>query len=233
MTLAPVSATPGSGEIAQTLDRGLQILETLGHHNEGLSVAELVDLMGINRTVVARLLNTLEARGFVERRRGRYLVGVAVLSLARRSGGGITGLAIPLLEAAAEKLNATAVLHVSDGDEAVTLASIESPEATYRMGFRVGARTPMDVAAHGLAILAGRAPVPGEREEVTEARAAGYAVTSGEVLPGHVGISSPVKVGGRCEASIGVVVTESHPLSIEELGRQMVRTAERLALELG
>lgn len=233
MTLAPIPSAQGTGEIAQTLDRGLQILEAIGHHSDGLSVADLVETLGVNRTVVARLLNTLEARGFVERRRGRYLVGVAVLSLARRSGGGLTGLAMPLLESAAEKLNATAVLHVADGDEAVTLASIESPGATYRMGFRVGARTPMGVAAHGLAILAGRPPVSGERKEVSEARAVGYAVTSGEVLPGHVGISSPIKVGGRCEASIGVVVTESNQYSVEELGREMVRMAERLALELG
>ncbi|WP_162794657.1 IclR family transcriptional regulator [Nonomuraea lactucae] len=222
------------GEIAQTLDRGLQILECLGGRSGGLSVAEVAEAIGVHRSIAARLLTTLDRRGYVERRRGRYSLGFTLLSLARMSSAGITAVAMPLLEETAEKFDVTSVLHVVDGEEAVTLASVESPRATFHIGLRVGARTPLNVAAHGLAILAGREPRQGERPEVTRARSVGYAVTTGEVVPGYSGISSPVVVNGRCDASVGIVVPPQRgEFDITELGPAMAALAQRLALVLG
>jgi DNA-binding IclR family transcriptional regulator len=72
---------------------------------------------------------------------------------------------------------------------------------------RPGFRHALDRAAAGIAILAGRPAVPGERDSVAAARARGYATSHGEVLPGAMGLAAPIAIEGRpCDASIGIAV---------------------------
>ena len=76
-------------EISQTLDRGLRVLRVLAESPEGLTVTELSHRLEVNRTVVYRLISTLEQHGLVRRdARSRLFVGLGVLHLAsgRRDG---------------------------------------------------------------------------------------------------------------------------------------------------
>ncbi|MEV8152485.1 helix-turn-helix domain-containing protein, partial [Streptomyces fradiae] len=50
-----------TAETSQTLDRGLRVLKLLADTDHGLTVTELSHRLGVNRTVVYRLLATLEA----------------------------------------------------------------------------------------------------------------------------------------------------------------------------
>ncbi|MGH3586009.1 MAG: helix-turn-helix domain-containing protein, partial [Pseudonocardia sp.] len=139
-------------EIAQTLDRGLQVLEMLATVDGGLLPSEVATRLGVHRTIAARLLATLLRRGFVSKRRdGRYALGTTLLSLARQVSGNLLVIATPLLTEIAERLDATAVLHVADGEESVSVASIEPRTATFTVGLRMGGRHPLTVAADGLA----------------------------------------------------------------------------------
>ena len=54
-------------ETSQTLDRGLSVLEVLAEFPEGLSVTELSHKLGVGRTVVYRLVVTLEAHSLLRR----------------------------------------------------------------------------------------------------------------------------------------------------------------------
>jgi DNA-binding IclR family transcriptional regulator len=70
---------------------------------------------------------------------------------------------------------------------------------------REGSRHPLSVGADGIAILAGRPASPADTEDVRLARRRGYAVTTGALQPGAVGIAAPVLVSDRAAASLGVV----------------------------
>ena len=70
----------------------------------------------------------------------------------------------------AEELQMTAFLVVADGDEAVTIDSVEPTSLDAHVAYRPGTRHPIDRGAPGLALLAGRPAVPGERAEVAVAR---------------------------------------------------------------
>ncbi|KAF0805169.1 IclR family transcriptional regulator [Alcanivorax xiamenensis] len=84
----------------QTLTRALDVLELLERTSEPLSLTEVVAAMGEATTIVYRILQTLEARGYVYRRPQdkRY-------SYTGRSGGaGSISRAVDLLQAAADNL---------------------------------------------------------------------------------------------------------------------------------
>jgi len=91
---APVAG----GETSQTLDRGLRVLEVLAATPRGLTVSELAAQIGVNRTVVYRLVSTLLQRGLVRRDvAGRLYVGLGLLSLARGLEPVLRDLAQPVL----------------------------------------------------------------------------------------------------------------------------------------
>ena len=76
-----------AAETSQTLDRGLRVLRVLADKPDGLTVTELASELGVNRTVVYRLVSTLEQHALLRRdARGRLHVGLGILPLgpARR-----------------------------------------------------------------------------------------------------------------------------------------------------
>ena len=56
-----------TAETSQTLDRGLRVLRTLAAAPHGLSITALAAEIGVNRTVVYRLVTTLEQHGLARR----------------------------------------------------------------------------------------------------------------------------------------------------------------------
>src|SRR5262245_63155918 len=56
-----------TGETSQTLDRGIRVLRELAEAHGGLTVTELAARLGVNRTVMYRLLATLEHHSLVRR----------------------------------------------------------------------------------------------------------------------------------------------------------------------
>src|SRR5262245_51688788 len=100
-----------AAETSQTLDRGLRVLEVLAATPAGLTVTELAHVVGVNRTVVYRLVTTLEQHGLARRDpAGRLHVGLGVLALARGLQPVLRELAAPVLRALAERLGCTSHL---------------------------------------------------------------------------------------------------------------------------
>jgi DNA-binding IclR family transcriptional regulator len=187
-------------ETSQTLDRGLRALSVLAAHPAGLTVTELAGVLGVNRTVVYRLVTTLEQHALARRDpAGRMQVGLGVLRLARGLQPVLRELANPVLRSLAEDLGATAHLTMADGGEALALAVIEPSWTDFHVAYRMGARHPLDQGAAGRAILLGRDVAAGA--EVAER----FLQTSGELQPGARGIASPVLGVEGLEASVGVV----------------------------
>jgi DNA-binding IclR family transcriptional regulator len=195
------------GETAQTLHRGLLVLELLAESRDGLTVNDLAGRLSVSRTVVYRLLTTLAEHGLVTRdTAGRNRLGLGALRLARQARPQLVEVALPLLRRLADEVGATASLTVADSGEALAIAVVEPRHSEFHVAYRVGSRHPLDRGAAGLAILAGRPPFGGEPPAVTEARRRGYAVTSGHLQPGAYGVAAPVRSADEAlEASVGVI----------------------------
>ena len=169
-------------ETSQTLDRGLRVLRVLAESPEGLTVTELSNRLQVNRTVVYRLISTLEQHGLVRRdARSRLFVGLGVLHLASGVQPLLRDLAMPVLRGLAESLGSTAHLTVADGEEALALAVVEPSWTDFHVSYRVGARHPLTQGAAGKAI------------GLVERDEAAYAVTSGELQTGARGLAAPVR----------------------------------------
>ena len=90
-------------ETSQTLDRGLRVLRVLAESPEGLTVTEVAGRLAVNRTVVHRLVSTLEQHGLVRRdARSRLFVGLGVLHLASAVQPLLRDLAMPVLRSLAK-----------------------------------------------------------------------------------------------------------------------------------
>jgi DNA-binding IclR family transcriptional regulator len=206
-------------ETSQTLDRGLRVLHTLAAAPQGLTITALAAEIGVNRTVVYRLVATLEQHGLARRDgTGRLHVGLGVLALARGLQPVLRELSGPVLRALAERVGATAHLTVADGGEALAIAVVEPTWTDYHVAYRVGARHPLGQGAAGKAILLGRQS--GE----------GYVETVGEIQAGARGVAAPVLGVEGLEASVGIVSLGD--LDAVVLGPQVVAAAAQVAERL-
>ena len=187
---------------SQTLDRGLACLDLVAVADRPVSVDAAAAALGVHRSIVYRLLRTLELRRLVERDRdGDYVPGPYLAVLSRSVRRSLRSAAAPVLASLAERLHMTAFLVVADGDEAVTIDSVEPRSLDAHVAYRPGTRHPIDRGAPGLALLASRPPLAGERPEVTAAREQGWAQSESEVIPGMVSVAAPI--GG--EGSVAVL----------------------------
>lgn len=211
-------------ETSQTLDRGLRVLDVLAASAEGLTVTELASRLDVNRTVVYRLVSTLEQHALVRRDpRGRLHVGLGVLHLASAVQPVLRDLAVPVLRELAEGVGCTAHLTVADGEEALALAVVEPSWTDFHVSYRVGSRHPLTRGAAGKAILLGRRP---DAQGTTEP----FAVTEGELQPGARGLAAPVPGVDGLEASVGIVTIGD--IDVDAVAPLVRRAAAEVAARL-
>src|SRR5882757_2361263 len=82
----PTVSRPATQETPpiQSLDRGLIILEAVAKSTAPMSLSELTEIVGIDRSSVFRLANTMKRRGFLAYPSGRkdYILGPALWRLS-------------------------------------------------------------------------------------------------------------------------------------------------------
>lgn len=196
---------PGPG--SKTINTGLWLLEILRDHPDGLTITELAQLTGVHRNAISRNLSALGNHRLVARADNRYILGLGIVELSATVRHRLRTAASTALQSLANACQATAFLTVLDtDDEAVVLTVAEPRGSNIHVAYRAGNRHPADRGASGIAILAGRPSRPGERPAINDARALGYAITTGELQRGAWGLAAPILVSGRAaEASVGVV----------------------------
>jgi DNA-binding IclR family transcriptional regulator len=209
-----------TAETSQTLDRGLRVLKLLADTDHGLTVTELSTKLGVNRTVVYRLLATLEQHALVRRDPGgRARVGLGVLRLGRQVHPLVREAALPVLRELAEEVGATAHLTLVDGAEALAVAVVEPSWTDYHVAYRSGFRHPLNKGAAGRAVLAGRAP---DRE-----REPGFVLTHNKLEAGASGVAAPLLGVVGVEGSVGVVMLADEVP--QQVGERVVRAAHDVA----
>lgn len=149
-------AASASRSTTGSLSRGLQLLSVLSDAGE-LPLAEIARRAGLSKSSTHRLLQTLIQTGFVTQSEpsSHYRLGLKLLRLASSyvAASGLDHLVMPLLQELAGRTQETVHMALLDGDVAVYVAKIDSPNAI-RMYSRVGRPVPYYCTGLGKAILA-------------------------------------------------------------------------------
>lgn len=140
----------------QTLERALDILEVLARSDESLGVTEIGNRIGLHKSTVHRILQTLCYRGYVEKEkeRDRYHLGIKIVELGITFFNDleIRKIAASFLVLLAKSLDEVVHLVLPDDGEVVYIDRRESSQVI-SMHSKVGRRAPMHCTAVGKAIL--------------------------------------------------------------------------------
>lgn len=150
----------GEGQQVPAVVRTLAVLDLLSRQTEPISLARLTTELGLPKSSVRAICNTLASCGYVRRHPdGSYRLGSKIVSLA---GSFLAGTDV------AREFNAiwsdsrsspeeTVLLSVLSGTDAVYLA-VRNSVRPLGLAFRVGLKFPAWVSASGKAMLANVAP---------------------------------------------------------------------------
>jgi IclR family acetate operon transcriptional repressor len=214
----------------QSLDRGLQILETIGQSSSAVSLGHLAAILGIDRSSAFRLANTLKRRGFLANpSAGKdYILGPSVWRLSRQYDWSkmLATVARNRLKSLATITNETAHLAVREGRKALFIDHAATRHVIAISG-QTGELVPLYCTSHGKALLAdydeqslkallGEKPLQAWTrntivstaklaKECKEIRTRGYATDESEFLDGVRCIAAPIRDReGLVIASIGI-----------------------------
>lgn len=231
---------PGSPH-SQTLSRGLRALEILAEAAEPMTIAGLAAELGLHRSIVYRMLRTLEDHRLVLRdERGLLQLGARLAALARGVQRGLQALVLPELTAAARELGMTAFLAVLDQVECVTLASVEPPPGTAAIAQRPGTRHSIMIGAPGIAIQSALTEqewadcglAEPRRPEARRAARQGFATSRNEVVPGLSSVAVPLRLPGHPPAALAVVSLAAAKASPGPVAERLRLAADRIRAEV-
>lgn len=240
--------------LLKSLDGALTVLQ-LFEKGEALSPAQAAQRSGMNRTVVFRILYTLEQRGFLFLEEdGRYAPGVrlAALGAGVKLDDAVRRTATPLLREVSACVNET--VHFSrrlDSQRVILLDEILPRQTLVVMTPQYEAR-PMHLCSTGLAILSTEGPeavegyaaaaqfekrtdrsiteAAGLRAALDRVRQSGYAVNDQFFETGVCSIAVPVRPG---EGPARYAVSVSGPSQrIGEKKGQIVAELQSVCLRL-
>jgi IclR family acetate operon transcriptional repressor len=214
----------------QSLDRGLIILEAVANSNSPVSLSELTGVLGIDRSSVFRLANTLKRRGFLAYPAGRkdYILGPALWRLSHHYDWGkmLIRVSREQLKQLASQTNETAHLAVREGKQALFIDHATANHVIAVSG-QTGELVPLYCTAHGKALLTdlgqpelvalfGDGPLraytkqtivtlPQLARACTQIRTQGYATDDGELQEGVRCVAAPIRgENGVVVGSIGI-----------------------------
>lgn len=211
---------------SQTLSRGLTALEFIASATDAPRIEQVAEHLDVHRSIAYRIVRTLEDHHLVQRdSAGCCKPGIRLAALGRFARPTLQTAAVTELARLADELAMTCFLVVRDGDEALTIESLEPTNSQFHLTYKPGIRHGIDRGAPGIAILADGPHVIGERAEITAARASGSARTTGEVIPGLASIAVPVR--GH-DASIAAVFLDGALSAPDHIADRLTVTAHAI-----
>jgi DNA-binding IclR family transcriptional regulator len=138
------------------LERGLRILRCFTAKEPVQNGADLSRRLGIPRSTVFRLLQTLEAEGFIERAGddSNYRLGIAVLQIGFEylSSLDVTDLGAAVIERLCQESGFSSHIVTLDGRDAVFIAKAASSERVFGT-VKIGTRLPAHATGVGQVLL--------------------------------------------------------------------------------
>ncbi|MGH1414870.1 MAG: IclR family transcriptional regulator [Pelagimonas sp.] len=116
---------------APALEKGLDIIELLAEHGEGMTQGEVAKALNRSQSEIYRMLSTLVRRGYVSRSAAgdRYTLSLKMFSISQRHSpiGRVIELALPMMRAITRKAWQSCHLGMESNGDIVIVASAESP----------------------------------------------------------------------------------------------------------
>lgn len=242
-----------------TLLKGLSVLEALAASRQPRGVTELAQQLGLLKSNVHRLLQTLSALGYVRQdaASGRYECTLKLWEMGTAVADGIDVVTVarPFIASLAQKTAETVHLSILDGTEVIYIDKIDSPQPV-RAYSRVGGRAPAYCVATGKALLAFAAPaifddLPRKlivhtprtltsrdalERELSRIRETGYAVNRGEWRDSVGGIAAPIfGPANALAAAVGISGPAERLTAtrLREFAPHVVATAKAISQALG
>ena len=256
----PNNGTGRETQPIQSLERGLMILEAVANAPNPVSLAELTNVVGIDRSSVFRLAFTLKRRGFLAYPSGRkdFILGPALWRLAHRYDWGTMLIRVSqgYLKELSKQTNETVHLAIREGRNALFIDHVTANHVIAVSG-QTGEMVPLHCTAHGKALLAGLG-----REELlrifgsesltvytkqtigtvdelatccTEIQERGYSTDNGEFREGLRCVAASIRAQkGMIVGSIGISApVDRFPLEqIAECGTQVRAIADEISARL-
>jgi DNA-binding IclR family transcriptional regulator len=237
--------------------RALDLLEAF-QGGEELTLTEIAERVGLNKSRVFRLLHSLAVRGYVERSADgiRYTLGVKLIERAACVRRDLRQLALPFMQRLHAQFNETVNLAILDRGEVLYIEMLESSHP-FRMAAAVGSRSPWHSTALGKAMVAylpeeeRRPLLQAERlvrltertltdrerlaRELERVRRQGYAVDEGETERGAACIGAPIlNREGRPVAALSLSgPVERILVKRQEIAVALVATCQELSRRMG
>ena len=244
----------------QSLDRGLAILEAVAASPEPVPLKQLTDLIGIDRSSVFRLANTLRQRRFLANPQGSndYILGPTAWRLSRRYGRNVLATFFhQYLRELTTKLGETSHFAVREGGQAFFIDHQTPTGQVVSVAGQTGEFAPLHCTAHGKALLSdydlnglkglfGQAPLHAyTRTTITsltklarvcgQVRTDGYALDDGEYIEEVRCLAAPIRdPQGEIVATVGISspVTRLHMKRIAGAAAEVVATARAINASL-
>lgn len=241
----------------RAVERALDVLMCFSSQTPELSMTQISEMVGINKSTVHRLLATLEGKRFVERDAvtGVYRLGIRLLQMAflTLEHNDLRRLAAPFLHNLCDQFRENVNLSVLDDTDVVYLDVIESPQRV-KLAATPGQRLPAFCTASGKAILAF---LPEEKiqeilargiprytqntltteeaflEDMRRTRERGYAISEQEFEDGINAIAAPICNQPIASVSIAGPAYRLTRERMIEIGPQLLVTVKKIAQEVG
>ena len=240
----------------RAVERALDVLMCFSSQTPELSMTQISELVGINKSTVHRLLATLEGKRFVERDTvtGLYRPGIRLLQMAflTLEHNDLRRLASPFLHNLCDQFRENVNLSVLDDADVVYLDVIESPQRV-KLAAAPGQRLPAFCTASGKAILAF---LPEEKlqdilargiprytqntlaseeaflEDMRRTREQGYAISEQEFEDGINAIAAPICKQPIASVSIAGPAYRLTRERMIEIGPELLVTVKKIAQEV-
>jgi DNA-binding IclR family transcriptional regulator len=230
-----------TNDFSKTADNALRLLALISESGP-IPTGQLAERSSLHRSVVRRLVYTLQSHGLIWSTPSGYVVGSSVLALAERVAPQLQAVMRPLMRSLADEVGETVLCTIRRGADAILLCQERGLRHLIRVEDEPGARHSIYLGASGPALLsllddaeiadclsdATEDERARAREHVASVRSHGYCHSSGERQRGVAAIAAPVaSPTGEPLCSLGVIVPEIRDEELPGLVPHLVEYARR------
>jgi DNA-binding IclR family transcriptional regulator len=243
--------------VIEAVERALDVLEAfIG--SERLTLVEISQRVGLNKSRVFRILHTLARRGYIERslEGAYYSLGVKLCERAAAVRLNVKQVALPYLQQLNQRFNETVNLGVLGDGEVLYIEIIESAHPFW-VATTIGKRSPVHSSSLGKAMLAyldegslealippkllvkrsGRTITDSRqlRKELEKVARRGYAVDDGEDVEGAACVGAPIfDATAKPLAAISVSgPTQRITSRRNEIARALTQACDEISMRFG
>jgi len=245
----------------QTLDRAFDILELLSRERHGLTLTEISNRVGLNKSTVHRILASLRERGYVEKYEDgkTYRLGLEFIELSSLylNSLELKTEAQPILNRLSRQTDQTAFMAIMQDRDVVYIDKIETFHSLRRYKI-IGQRRPLHTTSLGKALLSGLSDLeisrlydgheferltentidnlPALLKEVELTRKRGWAFDDHENEVGTICVGAPVyDYRNMVIAAVSIAwEADAHPgVDVKQLAGAVVEAAQEISRRMG